>query len=286
MLDQISFCLAALYLRGLPRPVNLVRRKWVRVLSSLRSAACTIEAAPEVLRAVGFVEEALVLENGKFLDSCREEFQINGVVTAVHPAYPIRWMERLGEAAPPALWIRGTLPEQKLIGIVGSRRVERPVREFARAVGQEAVRLGYAIVSGGAAGCDHGGAKGALAEDGGVIEILPYGIDRYTSDTMCGLSVCSPGEAFSTASAMERNTLIYAASELTVVVHARFKEGGTWVGAAEASRRHLCPLIVRDDGSPASRALIGLGGTPITDPLLLPDAIASPPAQRGLFGIG
>lgn len=77
---------------------------------------------------------------------------------------------------------------------------------------------------------------------------------------------------------MERNALIYAISEHTVVVHARLNEGGTWSGARIALRRKLCSVLVRvrsDD--PASRALIALGGVPLDRP----EDLASAMAVRG-----
>jgi hypothetical protein len=57
------------------------------------------------------------------------------------------------------------------------------------------------------------------------------------------ISVCSPNEPFSTARAMERNQLIYALGDLTVVHSARFKTGGSWHGAIKALRQHL-PVAV------------------------------------------
>jgi len=255
-------------------------------VSCLRCADCSLEDAADVLRAEGFWEEAIVLEARPSVETAQRILEQGSVLTAVHPLYPGRWMERLGQSAPPALWVKGALPHLALLGIVGSRHIEQSVSKFAQEIGKEAVRLDYAIVSGGAAGCDNAGASGATLAGGHAVEILPHGIDSYHRRDRCGLSICAPEEVFSTASAMERNTLIYAASEQTAIVHARFKEGGTWIGAVEAMRRHLCPLIVREDNSPACKALIGLGAIPIKDPAKLAEAIESPPGQRGLFGIG
>lgn len=286
MLEAISVALAALYLRGLSRPSVVPRRRWTRVVSGLRTADVPPENFSEALREDGLWEEAMVLDNDALCRDSASLVEQGHVITAVSPGYPRRWMERLGDAAPPALWICGGLPVQDLVGIVGGRHVDPEVRGFASAVGAEAVRLGCAVVSGGAAGCDYAGAGGAVASGGSAIEILPHGIDLYERKDRCGLSVCPPDEPFSTAAAMERNALIYAASEATVVVQARFKQGGTWLGAADATRRRLCPLIVRDDGGQASRALIGLGATPITEAGELGSALARSQVPRGLFGIG
>jgi len=286
MLDQISVPLAALYLRGLPRPLTLPRRRWVRVVSCLRHSDCAVADAAKALRSGGFWEEAVALETQGLVEKAEGLVEEGRVLTSVDALYPQRWMERLRDSAPPALWICGTMPASLLIGIVGSRQIDPDVRHFAEEIGRETARLNFAVVSGGALGCDRSGATGAVSVGGSVIEILPYGIDHYSEDDRCGLSVCAPDEIFSTPSAMERNTLIYAASECTVIAHARFKEGGTWIGAVEATRRHLCHLIVRDDESTASKALIGLGATAISDAAQLSEAMSNPPPQSGLFGIG
>jgi len=284
MLEDIATCLAALYLRGIPRPAQISRRRWLRVESCLRCADCIVASAPDALRSEGFWEEAITLESTALVDSVRRLLELEALLTAAHPTYPSRWIERLDVAAPPALWKHGSMGDSPLSGIVGSRHVERPVLEFAFEVGRQSAALGYSVVSGGAAGCDSAGADGCVDAGGIAVELLPHGIDLYNREDRCGLSVCAPGELFSTAAAMERNTLIYASSEQTVIVESKFKAGGTWIGAIEATRRHLCPLIVRDDASQASKALIALGATPIVAPSQLASALDIARTQKGLFG--
>lgn len=65
------------------------------------------------------------------------------------------------------------------------------------------------------------------------------------------ISVCSPNEPFSTARAMERNQLIYAFGDLTVVHSARFKTGGSWHGAIKALRQHLPVAVLCGSGNSA-----------------------------------
>ena len=65
------------------------------------------------------------------------------------------------------------------------------------------------------------------------------------------ISVCSPNEPFSTARAMERNQLIYAFGDLTVVHSARFKTGGSWHGAIRALRQHLPVAVLCGSGNSA-----------------------------------
>ena len=65
------------------------------------------------------------------------------------------------------------------------------------------------------------------------------------------ISVCSPNEPFSTARAMERNQLIYAFGDLTIVHSARFKTGGSWHGAIKSLRQHLPVAVLCGSGNSA-----------------------------------
>lgn len=207
-------------------------------------------------------------------------------LTPLCPGYPKRWLAVLREGAPAAVWARGSVEPGDWLGVVGSRRVSPEVGAFAREVGGEVRRLGAQVVSGGAVGCDTFAAEGA----GGGVRLLPCGFDLVPPNEGMDLSVCAPGEEFSTANAMERNALIYAAAEATVIVHARLRQGGTWHGATDALRRRLGRLLVRedptDDSWPAHRALIALGGVPLRSPDAVGAARAAPDLQPGLFSLG
>jgi predicted Rossmann fold nucleotide-binding protein DprA/Smf involved in DNA uptake len=146
------------------------------------------------------------------------------------------------------------------------------VKHFAHDVGELAFHRGFAVVSGGAVGCDTAATGGALhaakavAGAGVALEILPYGLSHAAIGESCQLSLSPPGEPFTTPAAMERNTLVYAISERSLVVQAQLKQGGSWIGATSALRRHLSSVFIRDDNSSASRALASLGATPIQSP--------------------
>ena len=286
MLEPIAISLTALYLNGIERPFKLVRRRWSRIVTCLRIVDGHSKSYPDQLRKVGFHEEALILETDQIMHLASELYTTGQVLTALDDAYPKRWIERLKESAPPALWIAGDLTPCRYIGIVGSRDISVQSRDFAIEAGKEAVRLGYGVVSGGAVGSDLAGVKGALQVGGQVLELLPYGIERFAAIDKAGLSLAAPNDEFSISLAMERNTLIYSASEVTVIIDARFKEGGTWHGAIEANRRKLCPLIVQHGTNEASRALQGLGCIPLSSPSELASALARPSEQRGLFKFG
>jgi predicted Rossmann fold nucleotide-binding protein DprA/Smf involved in DNA uptake len=269
--------LAALYLNGLERGAAPSARFWPEVARALRaSPPSSPDTAPGVLRRAGLPVEALLLETPGLLESAARLVRRGAVLTLFDDAYPTRWRRRLREAAPPALWQRGEVPEASWLAVVGGRRVSAEVRSWAAAVGAEAGRLGFGVVSGGAAGCD----RAALAAAGSArLAILPYGL-RRAALTGVALSRCAPDEEFTVATAMERNVLIYAAAEAAVVVQARFKQGGTWHGAVTALRRRLCPLLVRDlPEDPAHRALVALGATPLRAPEELASALAAASAS-------
>jgi hypothetical protein len=65
---------------------------------------------------------------------------------------------------------------------------------------------------------------------------------------------------------MERNALIYALSEQAVVAEARYRVGGTWLGASDAIRRRLTRLYIRSVPSESwFRVLVSLGAIPLRD---------------------
>lgn len=283
-LRMVEVCLAALYLAGGPRPGPVGRRNWPNVASLLRREAPTLGAAAASLRRHGWWAEAILLETPGLLAWAEAQTAAGLVLSAASPSYPSRWLSLLGSSAPPALWVRGPLPEAPFLAIVGSRHLTPSESRFARAVGKEAVRLGYAVVSGGAAGADRAAVSGAAAEaatagvGGRVLEILPYGLDAASGEG-AALSNCAPGEGFSGPRAMERNTLVHTLAEVSAVVSARFREGGTWHGAVGALRRRRRLIVRQGPGSSASceaamRALVALGARPLVEASGLAVALA------------
>jgi predicted Rossmann fold nucleotide-binding protein DprA/Smf involved in DNA uptake len=280
--STLGTILAALYLAGLERPAFAHSKRWPDVCAALRRQNAELSNCVSILGAHGFWEEALILSHPGLLRRGEALLESGRVLTAACDLFPLGW-RRLGRAAPPAVWISDPLPSGIGVGIVGSRKPPMSSLRFSREVSAEAVRLGMVVVSGGAPGCDAEAARGA---SGRLVEILPCGIQtRWGVGSGVRLSVRPPGEAFTTAAAMERNTLLYAYGECSVVCHARFKTGGAWIGASEALRRRLGRLLVwADEASLASRALIALGGMPLKSPVDLERTIKEGhPSQRGLF---
>ncbi|MFN3684161.1 MAG: DNA-processing protein DprA [Fimbriimonadaceae bacterium] len=271
-LRVVGECLAALYLPGGPRAFDPPRRRWRLAEAALRRGP---DDPPAALASAGLRAEALLVSDARLLGWARASLERGEAVTAACEGFPPRWLDRLGAACPPALWVAGRLPRGPFVGGVGSRRPEPSAEAFLRECAGEAVRLGFAGVSGGAEGCDAAFAAGVLESGGELVEVLPRGLSASDAGAPgCRVSAAPPGAPFTVPLAMERNALIYALAEVTVVGAARLGRGGGWTGATEALRRRLGRVAVRwDPGDPACRALACLGAYPLADPSRLQEAM-------------
>ena len=110
---------------------------------------------------------------------------------------------------------------------------------------------------------------------------------------MQGTRVSSPNNTpetgFSPAAAMARNKIVYALSDLTVVVATDEGKGGTWAGAIECLSRGYGRIAVwRGPGEgPGNSALERHGATPIVKAQdiveLLNDEDEAPPEQMSML---
>jgi predicted Rossmann fold nucleotide-binding protein DprA/Smf involved in DNA uptake len=75
---------------------------------------------------------------------------------------------------------------------------------------------------------------------------------------------------------MGRNKLIYAFSDVAVVVSSAEGSGGTWTGAIEALKGGWVPLVVRSGSGvpPGNAALIARGASALADDTI-PGALTS-----------
>ncbi|HJQ96468.1 MAG TPA: DNA-processing protein DprA [Acidimicrobiia bacterium] len=178
------------------------------------------------------------------------------ITTLESEDYPSSLRETLGTQAPPVLFGAGAreLLAERGIGIVGSRQVGEEGASVAIGVAQEAVRLGYLVVSGAARGVDQLAMNSAYRSGGGVIGVLADSLtQRVKTPEIRGaleggrtllITQQNPEAPFSAAAAMARNKLVYALSRLTVVVAADLETGGTWAGATEALKHSYGRVVV------------------------------------------
>ncbi|RYV51780.1 DNA-processing protein DprA [Pengzhenrongella frigida] len=167
--------------------------------------------------------------------------RLGGVL--VHPGTPT-WptaLDDLGPAAPPCLWVRGgadlDLALRRSVALVGARAATGYGEHVAADLAAGLAERGFAIVSGGAFGIDAAAHRGALAVGGRTIVVLAGGVDRpYPAGNAAllarvvesGGSVVSevpPGCVPSKSRFLQRNRLIAAGGQATVVVEAAWRSG-------------------------------------------------------------
>ncbi|MXZ30980.1 MAG: DNA-processing protein DprA [Acidimicrobiia bacterium] len=200
------------------------------------------------------------------------------VLTPFDEHYPRRLVERVEASAPVLLYAAGAvdLLGEGGIGVVGSRDVSPEGAQVAGAAAELAARLEAPLISGGARGVDQIAMNTAFEAGGAVVGVLAESLMRKLRNAdirraiLAGRAVTctpySPEAPFSVGNAMGRNKLIYALSDLTVVVAADAETGGSWSGAAEALRRGFGRVAVwRGPGEgPGNAVLAERGAVPVT----------------------
>jgi predicted Rossmann fold nucleotide-binding protein DprA/Smf involved in DNA uptake len=199
------------------------------------------------------------------------------VLTTASDQYSSLLRERLGDSSPPVLFGLGerSLLDRDGLAVVGSRDADPESLEFARELGRQAARQGWALVSGAARGIDTEAMRGAFEAGGAVVGVAPEGVERYLRDVslraafMDGGATClspyRPDAPFSVGAAMGRNRLIYCLARAAIVVNSAAGSGGTWAGALEAIGKGWVPIHVRDaDPGSGNAALIAKGGLPLS----------------------
>jgi DNA processing protein len=162
-------------------------------------------------------------------------------------------MDDLGLHAPIALWMRGTDPAlaslSTSIAIVGARSATGYGEHVAMELSAGLVDRGYAVVSGAAYGIDGMAHRAALASHGMTVAFLAGGVDRFYPNGHDALltRIVEEGAVLSELPCgqpptkwrfLQRNRLIAAASQATVVVEAGWRSGSlnTAGHAAEIGR--------------------------------------------------
>ena len=183
-------------------------------------------------------------------------------VTRISESYPNRLHKALGMDAPGCLWIKGDrqILDMPKISLVGSRDLHPENRMFAREVGAQAARRGYALVSGNARGADREAQESCLANGGFVICVVADPLQNHRVRKNV-LYVAEDGFdiAFSSFWALSRNRIIHALSGKTFVAQCSFGKGGTWSGTKNNLRQALSDVYVFADGSEAQRELCAMG---------------------------
>lgn len=188
-------------------------------------------------------------------------------ITRVSQGYPVMLRKRLGLDSPGVLWAKGDLSllEKPRVSLVGSRDIARLNAEFAAAVGREAARQGYVLVSGNARGADRIAQKACLDAGGQIISVVADELQKQkTESNILYLSEEGFDSAFTSVRALSRNRVIHALGEKVFVAQCALKIGGTWSGTVRNLKENWSPVFCFRDGSEASGALEQLGAKQIT----------------------
>jgi DNA processing protein len=182
--------------------------------------------------------------------------------------YPRRLKTRLREDAPAVLYGCGDISLLKAGGlaVVGSRNADDSLIDFTTRVGRLTARAGRTLVSGGARGVDQAAMRSALESGGRVIGVLADDLEKTTLNRehrnflldgqLALISPYDPSAGFNVGNAMQRNKLIYALADASLVVNSDLNKGGSWAGAIEQlDKLKFVPVYVRSTGEPSA----GLG---------------------------
>ncbi len=271
--------------------------------------------AADLLRACQpVIDEARLqrlLGRGFLLSQVIERWQARAiwVVSRADAEYPRRLKARLREDAPAVLYGCGDmgLLESGGLAVVGSRHVDDSLIDYTMDVGRLAARSGRTIVSGGAKGIDQAAMRGALEAGGKVSGVLADSLEKTTMNRehrnllldgqLVLISPYDPSAGFNVGNAMQRNKLIYALADASLVVSSDLNKGGTWAGAIEQlDKLKFVPVYVRSTGgsSPGLDALRSKGALPWPNPqdadafesvfgVVAPTPVPSPQSGLALF---
>lgn len=185
-------------------------------------------------------------------------YQINKVkgfvLTPISPDWPSQ-LSDLGFHEPMAIWVRGSLDSlrslENSVAIVGCRGSSSYGEYATQNVVSSLVEKGISVISGGAYGIDGVAHRSVLALRGNTVAVMAGGVDRLyptghadllkrISETGAVISELPPGSIPSKWRFLQRNRLIAALSQATLVVEANWRSGSlNTVGHAEQIHRDV-----------------------------------------------
>ncbi len=252
--SQLRILASRMQLRRTPQPDREL------TVSDLSALGYGTEMAE---RIIGLLSGDALLEHylhcGKMAD-CQP-------VTRASADYPRILPERLGQESPGCLWAKGDLSllEMPKIALVGSRNIASENLNFAREVGIQAARQGYALISGNARGADKAAQNACLESGGAVIAILADSLeDKACCERVLYLSENDFEQPFSAQRAISRNRVIHALADKTFVAQSGFQTGGTWDGTVKNLSHNWSPVFCFADGSIAAAQLQLMGAVPVS----------------------
>ena len=248
------------------------------------------------------------LSLGSVKQAISKMHQIRGfMLTPVSAGWPEQLCD-LGYNAPMALWVRGSQASldrlSKSVAVVGSRGATTYGEFATEAVVAALVEKGISIISGGAYGIDAIAHKSTLALQGNTVAVMAGGIDKLypsgnsqllkrVTETGAVVSEMPPGSIPTKWRFLQRNRLIAALSQSTIVVEANWRSGAlnTATHAQTLDREiYAVPGPISSPKSAGTNKLIADGRAQlIVDPADLLERMgiqAKVPTQLELSGLG
>jgi DNA processing protein len=181
---------------------------------------------------------------------------------------------------PDPIWVEGELLAGPAIAIVGTRAPSPEAADYARNLGGWLAQAGVSVWSGGALGIDAAAHLGALEAGGVSVAVVGTGLDHCYPPQHAGLyrrivetggalvSAFEPDQHATLTTFPQRNALLAAMTQITVVVQAPIKSGAR--STAKWARRLHRPLYVVpgapwDELSGGNCAELGLGARPLVN---------------------
>jgi DNA processing protein len=199
------------------------------------------------------------------------------------PSYPPSLLLAAGSGnipdPPPVLFVRGVIPRAPGVTIVGTRRASEQASAFTRALIADLAPRGFSVWSGGAIGIDAAAHEAALLAGAPTVVVMGGGLDRPYPPEHRGLfdRILAAGGALVARVAddvapraigfHQRNEILAAATEATVVVQAGYKSGAR--STARAARKIGRPLFAVphapwDEGGQGCALELTLGARALT----------------------
>ena len=187
-------------------------------------------------------------------------------LTRISTGYPLILHKRLGLDCPGCLWLKGDpqILAKPCISLVGSRELRQDNLEFAKKVGYQAAKQGFALVSGNARGADTAAQEACLEAGGCVICVVADSLgDHPLRENVLYISEDGFDLPFSSLRALSRNRVIHCLGAAVFVAQCTLEKGGTWDGATKNLRYNWSRVFCFNDGSEAFVELTQRGAIPV-----------------------
>lgn len=240
------------------------------------------------------------------LDPHRDLAGLRGLAARVVRPGDAEWPVGLSqlEAPPPCLWVRGPVPldllARRSVAVVGARASTAYGEHVAGEIACGAAERGFVVVSGLAYGIDAAAHRAAMVGGlsvaflaGGVDRAYPQGNDALMRALAASGAVASevpPGSAPTRSRFLQRNRLIAAVSNGTIVVEAALRSGALNTARTAAALGRpvgAVPGPVTSASSAGCHELVRDGrATLVTDAAEVADLVgrvgddAAPPGER------